>query len=324
MNTFGRKFKLSIFGESHGEGIGIVIDGCPVGISLKEEDFKADFDRRRSGARGTTPRQEPDLPRILSGVYQGKTSGAPIAIVFENTNVQSRDYDEIQAIPRPGHADFTAHKKYKGFNDPRGGGHFSGRITLGLVAAGFIAKQILKKVSFEAKVIEVGGSKAIQETIDKALKEGDSVGGLIECRVSGLPVGLGEPFFDSAESMISHLVFAVPATKGIEFGSGFEASKMKGSEHNDEILDSKGKTSSNHAGGINGGITNGNDLVFRVAVKPTSSISKTQNSYNQEKDSVEEFNIVGRHDACIALRIPVIIEAVAAIALADLMLIKGQ
>lgn len=324
MNTFGRKFKLSIFGESHGEGIGIVIDGCPVGISLKEEDFKADFDRRRSGARGTTPRQEPDLPRILSGVYQGKTSGAPIAIVFENTNVQSRDYDEIQAIPRPGHADFTAHKKYKGFNDPRGGGHFSGRITLGLVAAGYIAKQILKKVSFEAKVIEVGGSKAIQETIDKALKEGDSVGGLIECRVSGLPVGLGEPFFDSAESMISHLVFAVPATKGIEFGSGFEASKMKGSEHNDEILDSKGKTSSNHAGGINGGITNGNDLVFRVAVKPTSSISKTQNSYNQEKDSVEEFNIVGRHDACIALRIPVIIEAVAAIALADLMLIKGQ
>jgi len=324
MNTFGRKFKLSIFGESHGEGIGIVIDGCPVGISLKEEDFKADFDRRRSGARGTTPRQEPDLPRILSGVYQGKTSGAPIAIVFENTNVQSRDYDEIQAIPRPGHADFTAHKKYKGFNDPRGGGHFSGRITLGLVAAGFIAKQILKKVSFEAKVIEVGGSKAIQETIDNALKEGDSVGGLIECRVSGLPVGLGEPFFDSAESMISHLVFAVPATKGIEFGSGFEASKMKGSEHNDEILDSKGKTSSNHAGGINGGITNGNDLVFRVAVKPTSSISKTQNSYNQEKDSVEEFNIVGRHDACIALRIPVIIEAVAAIALADLMLIKGQ
>ncbi len=324
MNTFGRKFKLSIFGESHGEGIGIVIDGCPVGISLKEEDFKADFDRRRSGARGTTPRQEPDLPRILSGVYQGKTSGAPIAIVFENTNVQSRDYDEIQAIPRPGHADFTAHKKYKGFNDPRGGGHFSGRITLGLVAAGYIAKQILKKVSFEAKVIEVGGSKAIQETIDNALKEGDSVGGLIECRVSGLPVGLGEPFFDSAESMISHLVFAVPATKGIEFGSGFEASKMKGSEHNDEILDSKGKTSSNHAGGINGGITNGNDLVFRVAVKPTSSISKTQNSYNQEKDSVEEFNIVGRHDACIALRIPVIIEAVAAIALADLMLIKGQ
>ncbi|MBN1650326.1 MAG: chorismate synthase [Bacteroidales bacterium] len=322
MNTFGRKFKLSIFGESHGEGIGIVIDGCPVGIPLKEEDFKADFDRRRSGARGTTPRQEPDLPKILSGVYKGKTSGAPIAIVFENTNIQSRDYDEIQSIPRPGHADLTAHNKYKGFNDPRGGGHFSGRITLGLVAAGYLAKQVLKEVNFDAKVIEVGGSKDIEKTIDKALKEGDSVGGLIECRISGLPTGLGEPFFDSAESLISHLVFAVPATKGIEFGSGFEAAKMKGSEHNDEILDADGKTASNHAGGINGGITNGNDLVFRVAVKPTSSISKTQHSYNQSKNKTEDFNIVGRHDACIALRIPVIIEAVAAIALADLMLIK--
>ena len=322
MNTFGRKFKLSIFGESHGEGIGIVIDGCPVGIALKEDDFKTDFDRRRSGARGTTPRKEPDLPKILSGVYQGKTTGAPIAIVFENTNTQSRDYDKIQAIPRPGHADFVANKKYKSYNDPRGGGHFSGRITLGLVAAGHIAKQILKEVDFQAKLIQVGGSSNIQKTIDKALAEGDSVGGLIECRVNHLPLGLGEPFFDSAESLISHLVFAVPATKGIEFGSGFAASSMRGSEHNDEILDAHGKTSTNHAGGINGGITNGNELVFRVAVKPTSSISKTQHSYNQSKNKAEDFSIVGRHDACIALRIPVIIEAVAAIALADLFLIQ--
>lgn len=322
MNTFGRKFKLSIFGESHGEGIGIVIDGCPVGIALKEDDFKTDFDRRRSGARGTTPRKEPDLPRILSGVYQGKTTGAPIAIVFQNTNTQSHDYDEIKEIPRPGHADFTANQKYKGFNDPRGGGHFSGRITLGLVAAGYLAKQILKDVHFDAKVIEVGGSTDIQTVIEKAMAEGDSVGGLIECRVNGLPVGLGEPFFDSVESMISHLVFAVPATKGIEFGSGFAATKMKGSEHNDELLDASGKTSTNHAGGINGGISNGNELVFRVAVKPTSSISKTQHSFNQSKNKTEDFNIVGRHDACIALRIPVIIEAVAAIALADLFLMQ--
>jgi chorismate synthase len=322
MNTFGRKFKLSIFGESHGEGIGIVIDGCPVGLSLQESDFKADFDRRRSGARGTTPRKEPDLPKILSGVYQGKTTGAPIAIVFENTNTQSKDYEETKNIPRPGHADFTASKKYKGYTDPRGGGHFSGRITLGLVAAGYIAKQILKDVSFEAKIIEVGGNKDIQAVVDKAIKEGDSVGGLIECTVKGLPVGLGEPFFDSIESTISHLVFAVPATKGIEFGSGFEAAKMFGSEHNDGIADASGKTFSNHAGGINGGISNGNDLVFRVAVKPTSSISKTQHSFNQLKNVSEDFNIVGRHDACIALRIPVIIEAVAAIALADLLLIQ--
>lgn len=324
MNTFGRKFKLSIFGESHGEGIGIVIDGCPVGIPLNEEDFKADFDRRRSGARGTTPRREPDLPRILSGVYQGKTSGSPIAIVFENTNVKSRDYDEIKSVPRPGHADFTSNKKYKGFNDPRGGGHFSGRITLGLVAAGYIAKQILKEVRFEAKVIEAGGDTNIQRAVDAALAEQDSVGGLIECRVSGLPVGLGEPFFDSAESMISHLVFAVPATKGIEFGSGFAAAKMRGSAHNDALVDGQGHTKTNHAGGINGGITNGNELVFRVAVKPTSSIGKVQHTYNQSTNQTEDVAIVGRHDACIALRIPVIIEAVAAIALADLKLIGEE
>lgn len=324
MNTFGRKYKLSIFGESHGEGIGIVIDGCPVGIALKEEDFKADFDRRRSGARGTTPRKEPDLPKILSGVYQGKTTGAPIAIVFQNTNIQSRDYDEIKEVPRPGHADFTANQKYKGFNDPRGGGHFSGRITLGLVAAGYIAKQVLKDVKLDAQVTEVGGSKNIQEKIHEALKEGDSVGGIIECRVNGLPVGLGEPFFDSAESLISHLVFAIPATKGIEFGSGFEAAKMFGSQHNDIILNANGETLTNYAGGINGGITNGNELVFRVAVKPTSSISKTQHTFNLSKSTTEDFQIVGRHDACIALRMPVIVEAAAAIALADLLLIHGN
>lgn len=323
MNTFGRKFKLSIFGESHGNEIGIVIDGCPVGIALKEDDFRADFDRRRSGVRGTTPRREPDLPKILSGVYKGKTTGAPIAIVFENTNTQSRDYDEIQDIPRPGHADFTSDKKYQGYNDPRGGGHFSGRITLGLVAAGYLAKQILKDVQFEAKVIEVGGSTDIQKVIDKALADGDSVGGLIECKVKGLPVGLGEPFFDSIESLISHLVFAIPATKGIAFGSGFGASQMLGSEHNDEIIDADGKTKTNFAGGVNGGISNGNELVFRVAVKPTSSIGKTQHSYNKAKDKAVDFNIVGRHDACIALRIPVIIEAAAAIALADLFLLES-
>lgn len=322
MNTFGRKFKLSIFGESHGEGIGIVIDGCPVGISLKETDFKPDFDRRRSGARGTTPRLEPDLPKIISGVYLGKTTGAPIAIVFENTNIQSKDYEEIKAVSRPGHADFTAAKKYKGFNDPRGGGHFSGRITLGMVAAGYIAKQILKDIHFEAKVLEIGGSKDFQGAVDKALSEGDSVGGLIECNINGLPIGLGEPFFDSVESMISHLIFAIPATKGIEFGSGFSAAQMKGSEHNDEILDAEGKTKTNHAGGINGGITNGNEIVFRVAVKPTSSIGKSQKSFNQANKRTEEFTIAGRHDACIALRIPVIIEAAAAIALADLFLLQ--
>lgn len=323
MNSFGRLFRVSIFGESHGIQIGAVIDGCPAGISLCEDDLKADFARRKAGGRGTTPRIEPDLPRFVSGVFNGKTTGAPITVVFENTNTKSGDYANLWNQPRPGHADFTGQMKFNKNNDPRGGGHFSGRITLGLVAAGVIAKKILGEgIAVNARLLEAGGSKDIQATVEKALQAHDSIGGLIECTVTGLPVGLGEPFFDSVESRIAHLVFAVPATKGIEFGSGFAAARMKGSEHNDDIIDEKGTTATNNAGGINGGITNGNDIVFRVAVKPASSIGQPQNTYNFATHEVESLLIEGRHDACIALRIPVIIESAAAIALADLMLIN--
>jgi chorismate synthase len=324
MNTFGRFFRVSIFGESHGIQIGAVIDGCPAGISLCEDDLQDDFARRRAGGIGTTPRIEPDLPRIVSGVFNGKTTGAPITVVFENTNTKSGDYSNLWNQPRPGHADYTGQQKYGGFNDPRGGGHFSGRITLGLVAAGVIAKKILAPTTIKATLVEAGGSKDIQAAVEKAVAEKDSIGGIIECTCTNMPIGIGEPFFDAAESVISHMIFAVPATKGIEFGSGFASAKMKGSEHNDLILDNSGKTKSNFAAGINGGITNGNDIEFRVAVKPTSSISIPQETYNFKTGKVETLIIEGRHDACIALRIPVVIEAATAIALADLALTAQQ
>ena len=324
MNCFGRMFRVSIFGESHGIQIGAVIDGCPAGIPLTEDDLKDDLTRRRAGGRGTTPRVEPDLPRIVSGVFRGKTTGAPLTIVFENTNIKSDDYDNIWDQPRPGHADFTARQKYGDYNDPRGGGHFSGRITLGIVAAGAIAKKIISPVIVSASLIEAGGSKDIQAAVEEAIAAKDSIGGIIECCCTNMPVGLGEPFFDSAEALIAHIIFAVPATRGIEFGSGFRAAAMKGSEHNDCIIDEHGSTATNYAGGINGGITNGNDIVFRVPIKPTSSIGLPQKTYNFKENSVNTLLIDGRHDVCIAIRIPVIIECATAIVLADLMLQEQQ
>jgi chorismate synthase len=324
MNSFGRLFRISIFGESHGIQIGVVVDGCPAGISLCENDLKEDFARRRAGGRGTTPRVEPDLPRIVSGVFRGKTTGAPLTIVFENTNIKSDDYDNLWHHPRPGHADYTSQQKYGGNNDPRGGGHFSGRITLGIVAAGVIAKKIIAPTTVSALLLEAGGSKDIKAAVEKAIEAKDSIGGIIECRCTKLPIGLGEPFFDSVEAMIAHMVFAIPATRGIEFGSGFRAATMKGSEHNDRIIDSEGTTATNFAGGINGGITNGNNIVFRVPVKPTSSIGIAQDTYNFSHNKVDTLLIEGRHDVCIALRIPVVIECGTAIVLADLMLQEQQ
>jgi chorismate synthase len=318
MNTFGNIFRISIFGESHGPAVGIMIDGCPPAISISENDLLEDLERRKPGAKGTTPRKEADMPEIISGIYLEKTTGAPIVILTKNNNKISSDYDNLKNIPRPGHADMTARTKYSGFNDPRGGGHFSGRLTWGLVAAGTIAKKILAPALIHAEVIEAGGSTDIETAIEKAISENDSIGGIIRCTVKKLPAGLGEPFFLSVESAISQLVFSVPAIKGIEFGSGFQAAKMKGSENNDAIIDKKGTTRSNNAGGINGGISNGNELVFQVAVKPTSSISKTQETFDLKENKLTELKIEGRHDVCIALRIPVIIEAVTAIALADL------
>ncbi len=321
MNSFGKLYRVSLFGESHGPAIGVVIDGCPPGIPLEAEDFKTDLSRRRSGKKGTTPRTEADLPEILSGVYNGFTSGSPITVIARNTNVDSKAYEDFKNIPRPGHADFTAEQKYSGFADPRGGGHFSGRITWGLVVAGVIAKKIFSPMQVIASLIEAGGSTDIEGQVAKALEEGDSIGGIIECRVENTLKALGEPFFYSVESAISHIVFSVPAIKGIEFGSGFGAAKMKGSEHNDPFVDETGKTLTNNASGINGGITNGNDIIMRVAVKPTSSIGREQRTFNFARKEVTTLKVEGRHDTCIALRIPVIIEAAVSVALCDLYLV---
>ena len=398
MNAFGNIFRVSIFGESHGEEIGVVVDGLAPGIPLSEADFAADIARRRSGAKGTTPRVEADEPYILSGVYEGYTTGAPLAIVFRNTNTHSQDYAELQNVPRPGHADYTANLKFGGYQDPRGGGHFSGRLTLPVVAAGVIAKKLLfatiagatrGRVQFrcDAKLVEIGGIADPAQwdaALDQAQKEGDSLGGIVECVVSGVPAGLGEPFWDSVESRLSHALFAIPGVRGVEFGDGFQAARMKGSEHNDvyapagcgghghggchehgdheggychEHADHEGgcchehgegegcchggeehechgggheggccghhrnrlvTPATNHAGGVNGGITNGNPLVFRVAFKPTSSIAKAQETYDFAKGEMTTLQVPGRHDTCFALRTPVIVEAMAAIVLADL------
>ncbi len=320
MNSFGEFFRISLFGESHGKGIGVVIDGCPAGLSLDKNDFSKDLERRKGGKKGTSPRRESDIPLIKSGIFNHKTTGAPISILFENKNIQPRDYLSFGAIPRPGHADFVAVHKFGGFQDPRGGGHFSGRLTLALVAAGVVAKKLIAPAKVKARILEIGGSTDIERTIDLTIKENDSVGGIIECHVQNLPIGLGEPFFDPVESLISHLVFAIPGIKGIEFGSGFACSRMKGSTCNDVLINKNGKTRTNHAGGINGGITNGNEMIFRVAVKPTPSIKKEQETVNLTTGKKERIVIKGRHDVCFALRIPVIIEAAAALVFADLLL----
>ena len=334
MNSFGRIFRVSIFGESHGESVGIVIDGCPAGLPLTTDDFLPDLERRKGGTqKGTTPRQEEDLPIFKSGIFNNKTTGAPITILFENKNIRSSDYEKQRAVPRPGHADFVAQKKAGGFEDYRGSGHFSGRLTVALVAAGVIAKKLLEQgekergkegIRITAAILEIGGEKDLDKGLQKAIDQKDSIGGIIECRVSGLPVALGEPFFDSAESLLSHIVFAIPAVRGIEFGTGFAAAKMFGSQHNDAIENMQGKTTTNHAGGIVGGLTNGNELVFRIAIKPTSSTPKEQTTLNWETEKVETVSVKGRHDLCIALRVPVILEAVTAIVLGDLMMLEQR
>lgn len=366
MNTFGRIFRVSIFGESHGPQIGVIIDGVPEGIQLSEQDFAADIARRAAGASGTTSRREEDEPRIVSGIFDGHTTGAPLTIIFDNTDARGGDYQQFDAIPRPGHADYVSSVKWDWANDPRGGGQFSGRMTLPIVAAGTVAKKVLEGMEIKARLVEVGGvgetaasgmpaGSGDAEAVGVALgsggalgsgvtstggvapscgvahgtgvaawdaliaaaeAEGDSLGGIIECIVDNVPIGLGEPFWDSAESLISHAVFSIPGIRGIEFGDGFKAAAMKGSEHNDPFgPDGPVK---NGSGGINGGITNGAPVKFRVAVKPTSSIRKPQQTWNFEKEENDTLVIHGRHDTCFALRTPVIVEAMTAIVLADL------
>jgi len=340
MNSFGRIFRVTIFGESHGEAVGVNIDGCPAGLPLSLEDFVEDLDRRKGGIqKGTTPRKEDDLPIFKSGIFNKKTTGAPIILFFENKNTRSEDYEKLRAFPRPGHADFVAHKKFGGFEDYRGGGHFSGRLTVSLVAAGVIAKKLLTFIQFrpieemtdsirqtvqvKASLLEVGGEKDLALGLQKAVEAKDSIGGIVECRVTGLPSGLGEPFFDSVESLLSHAAFAIPAVRGVEFGTGFAAAKMFGSAHNDALEDRTGRTKTNHAGGVVGGITNGNDLIFRIAIKPTSSTPKEQQTLNWETGEIASFSVKGRHDLCIALRVPVVLEAVTAMVIADLLILEN-
>ena len=331
MNSFGRKFRVSIFGESHGELIGVVMDGVPAGLELSEQDFEQDILRRKSGAKGTTPRIEADMPTIVSGVFEGHTTGAPLTVTFKNANTHSSDYELFAAMPRPGHADLTAALKWDDCQDPRGGGHFSGRLTLPIVAAGVVAKKIIADATvlddtpcsaIDARIVELGGvSSDWQAVLDEAIKEGDSLGAVIECTVPDIDPGYGEPFWDSVESLIAHAVFAIPGVRGIEFGDGFQAARMKGSEHNDPIGED-GRPTKNGAGGANGGITNGAPISFRVAFKPTSSIRKAQQTFNFMTGEMDTLEVPGRHDVCFALRAPVVVEAMTAIVLADLIAIK--
>ncbi len=323
MNRFGTRFRIALWGESHGPQIGVVLDGVPAGIALATEDLATDLTRRRSGPTGTTPRREADIPQLVSGIYRGRTTGAPLTIEFTNTDTCPQDYDATAGHDRPSHADRTAYEKFGGWNDPRGGGHFSGRLTLTLTTAGVVAKKMLPaNVAFSTDIVEIGGCTE-PERFDTLLHETaeakDSVGGMVECRVQGVPAGLGDPYFDSAESVIAQLLFAIPGVKGVAFGSGFAGAQMRGSEHNDPIVDAAGHTATNHAGGIAGGLTNGNELVVRAAFKPTASIGRPQNTYNRMTEQVEPLILAGRHDVCIALRGAVVVEAAVAIALADLL-----
>jgi chorismate synthase len=342
-NSFGKLFKITTFGESHGKAIGVVIDGCPTNISINIQDIQKELDKRKPGqSKITTSRNEQDQAEILSGIFKGKTTGHPISIVIWNKDADSSKYEKIKNVFRPGHADFTYFKKYN-VRDYRGGGRSSGRETLARVAAGAVAKKILEK--YDLKIIaytkQIGRYKAkdidfkeieknnvkspdkkaaekMERYILNLKKKGDSIGGLIECVIKNLPIGLGEPVFDKLDADIAKAVLSIGATKAIEFGSGFDVVKMKGSQNNDEIYieNNKIKFKSNNAGGILGGISSGQDIIFRVAVKPTSSIKKEQLTLTEDKKQVS-IKIEGRHDPCICPRIVPVIESMTALVLVD-------
>lgn len=316
MNSFGNIFKITLYGESHGKEIGVVIDGCPAGIPLSENDMLTDIERRKTGGYATSTRTESDIPEIRSGIYRGHSTGAPITIAFSNENFHDEDY-QSNGFFRPGHADYAAYRKYNGYNNPLGGGQFSGRMTLPLVAAGCIAKKIIPTIEISVQILP-----ECMANVEKALADNDSAGGIVECRIRNLEAGIGEPFFNSLESLISHAIFSIPGVKAIEFGNGIASASMLGSEYNDCIVSSDGHTATNNCGGINGGISNGNDVIFRTYFHPTPSIAKKQKTFNFNSLKVEDMEIHGRHDACFALRTPVIVEALAAIVLADLTLIS--
>lgn len=350
-NTFGNNISVTLFGESHGTAIGAVIDGLPAGVKVNEEFISHQLDLRRPFGKISTPRQESDKFEIVSGVFCEKTTGTPLCIVIPNENTQSEDYSKDYGKARPGHADYTAFCKYNGCEDYRGGGHFSGRITAGLVAAGAIAVDLLLKKGIKIgthiskcagveddgfsdyendisvlsqklfPVLNETAAKEIISNIENAAKEGDSVGGILETAVVGLPVGVGEPWFDSVESVLSHALFSIPGVKGVEFGAGFSCADMAGSVMNDSFCLCKDKviTKSNNNGGINGGITNGMPVIFRCAVKPTPSISKEQETIDFVNKENAVLAVKGRHDPCIVHRARVVVDSVTALVLCDLL-----
>lgn len=324
MNSFGRMFRMHIFGESHGPAVGVLLDGCPAGLPLAEEDLAEDLARRKPGRPGTTARREPDRPRILSGIFEGRATGAPILILFDNEDADPAAYDQMRNTPRPGHADLPALMKFGGWNDYRGGGHFSGRLTVGLVAAGAVAKKIIAPVHVAARLLEAGGLADFEAAVGRAAADGQTIGGIVECVAEDVPAGLGEPFFDPVESLLAHILLAIPAVKGVEFGAGFAAARMTGETSNDPIVGADGRTLTNNAGGAGGGITNGNPLVVRVAIKPTASLPHAQKTVDVTTGKAAEVVASGRHDVCIALRAPVVVEAATAIVLADLLLIEQK
>lgn len=325
-SVFGNNIKLSIFGQSHSDAIGISFDGLPCGFKIDMQKLQIFLDRRAPGRNAlTSKRSENDKPEFVSGLFDGKTCGAPIAALIYNEDVKSEDYDDIKDSPRPSHADFTAQCKFRGYQDYRGGGHFSGRLTAALCVAGGIAIQMLERngITVKAALETVyGNSSGIDELIAEAISEGDSLGGNIVCSIEGLPCGVGEPMFDGLENRISQAVFAIPAVKGIEFGDGFHLSELRGSEARDEYIMSDGKIAitGNHNGGILGGISTGETVNFRVCIKPTPSISIPSKSVSFSRGENVELKISGRHDPCIAVRAVPCIEAAAAIAVLDLMI----
>lgn len=324
MNEFGKLFKVNIYGESHNKSVGVLIDGIPAGLPLCESDFLADLVARKPQKSSQTSRVETDLPVIESGLFNSHTTGTPMLIRFENNNTQSKDYKNLVTQPRPGHADFVMSKKYNGFNDYRGGGHTSGRLTVGIVAAGVIAKKITN-FKFETKLVKLGSLTDLskkEEYLEEIVKSKDSVGGVVQIIVKDVPIGLGEPYFYSLESAVSQILYSIGAVKGVSFGVGFDGCEMLGSSYNDPIVDRDGKTLTNNNGGVNGGVSNGNDIVINVFVKPTPSIYKEQHTYNFETNDVESLEIKGRHDSAIVERAMIVLENAVAIALCDLFLIK--
>ncbi|MCQ2385450.1 MAG: chorismate synthase [Clostridia bacterium] len=350
-NTFGNTVQVTLFGESHGVEIGIVIDGLAPGLTVDENNIVRQLSLRRPADDLSTPRQEPDEFRIVSGVFNGKTTGTPLTIIIPNTAFRSEDYEKTRSLARPGHADYAAYCKYHGFEDYRGGGHFSGRITAALTAAGAIALDVLRKkgIFIGTHIASCGGVKdvpfqrldedicalqgksfatlsdeageAMRSVIRQAASEGDSVGGVLETAVTGIPAGVGEPWFDSVESVLSHILFSIPGIKAVEFGDGFAMAESRGSLSNDAFGMQEGKviTLTNHNGGINGGVTNGMPLVFRCGVKPTPSVSRKQETVDFVSGEEREIMVKGRHDPAIVHRARVVVDSVVALALCDML-----